>query len=495
MKTIKTVAGVLKRTPTVATLLALFGVGYVGHHTNWTIPSAKALFGGPTEKRDDWCMDHGVPESSCVICRGLAVSSTPPSALAKQSESESDEVAEAAEKSERENSLGQGEAGSSSNGEKKLPIVQLASGDVLRLTGVQKSKVELRPFEEIVTANAEVRYDMKRYAQITARVSGVVGAVISEGQRVTKGDLLGLLDGAEVGRLKAEFLQAAAQMEVRSKALDRSRVSVEKRFGTEAELQEAQASLRDAQIRLFNARQALINLGLPAPDLKPGQIPGESELQFLGLPKAITESLDPARTTANLVPIVSPFDGVVVSRMHVAGEAVEAGKVLFVVADTSRMWIVVDLPLNELGCVRLGNELEFTAEGLQGAPVGGKITWISTEVDERTRTVQVRAEVDNGSGLLFAHMFGRVQIKVRKSDASLVVPKSAVQRFNGLQVVFVQANDEVFETRRVAVGAESDGLIEIASGVSLGETVATAGSYVLAAQLNRGKLGAGCTDD
>lgn len=484
----------IKSIPTLVTLLALAGVGYLGHHTGWKIPSAKALFGGEDEASDDWCMDHGVPESSCLICRGFRVSGTPPSVLAKQGESESNKASEDEQKKSDRNGEENNATGTTEG--KKLPAVQLATADVLRLAGVETGKVESRSMDEIVSANAEVRYDMTRYAQIAARTSGLVIAVQSEvGQRVAKGDVLAVIDAAEVGRLKAEFLQAAAQLEVRSKAMERSRVSVEKRIGTEAEFQEAQASLREAQIRLYNTRQALINLGLPAPELKPGQVPRENELQFLGLRANIAESLNPSQATANLMPIVSPLDGTVISRALVAGEAVEAGKALFTVADTSHMWVIADLPMNELGCVKLGHELEFMAEGLQGEPVRGRVSWISTEVDERTRTVQVRADVDNSDGRLFAHMFGRVRITVRKSEASLVVPKSAVQGLNGSHVVFVRANDEVFETREVAVGVENDGFIEIVSGVPLGATVATAGSYVLAAQLNRGKLGAGCTDD
>lgn len=489
MKSRGLVSSLRKGTPTVLTLLALAGIGYLGHHTGWTIPSAKALFGGDSEKTDDWCMDHGVPESACVICRGFPVTSTAPSILAKQAETDGGAASERVETDKDEEA-------SPSSGEKKFPAVQLASGEVLRLAGVETGKVESKPFSETVSANAELRYDMTRYAQIVARVSGLVLTVRAEvGQRVATGDVLALVDSAEVGRLKAELLQAAAQVDVRSKAAERSRVAVEKRFGTDAELQEAQAAFREAQIRSYNARQALINFGLPVPELKPGEIPSEADLQLLGLPKSIAESLDPGTTTANLSPIVSPLEGVVVSRSLVAGEAVEAGKSLFAVADTRRMWVVADLPLNEVARVKLGQDLEFTAEGLQGEPVRGRVSWISTEVDERTRTVQVRADIENPDGRLFANVFGRARITVRKSEASLVVPKNAVQTQDGSHVVFVRANDEVFETREVALGAETDGFVEILTGVFPSETVATTGSYVLAAQLNRGKLGAGCTDD
>ncbi|GMU82416.1 MAG: hemolysin D [Planctomycetota bacterium] len=384
-----------------------------------------------------------------------------------------------------------------SNGEgaaKRTPV-QLASPEALAGAGIRTAPSTQREMKEFIEANAEVRYDTTRYAQVATRVPGSVVLVRAEvGGKVARGDVMALVDAAEVGRLKAELLQAAAQVEVRTKGLERSRVSVEKRFGTEAERQEADAALKEAQIRLFNACQALINLGLPAPEVEAGSLPSERELQLLGLPESIARELDPARTTANLIPIIAPLDGIVVSRSVVPGEVVEAAKPLFAVANTQRMWVVADVSVNEIPRLHLGQELTFLADGW-GEPCAGPIAWISTEVDEKTRTVQVRADVVNDKGCLLAHMFGRARIAVRVSGSAVVVPSSAVQWLGDGNVVFVRANSEVFQTRNVRVGVNADGFTELLTGVSTGEEVATDGSYVLAAQLNRGKLGAGCTDD
>ncbi|MCU0294364.1 MAG: TolC family protein, partial [Thermoanaerobaculaceae bacterium] len=78
-----------------------------------------------------------------------------------------------------------------------------------------------------------------------------------------QGDVLALVDAAEVGRAKTEILQAAAQVDVKEKTFDRIKASTEKGLRTQAELLEAEASLREARGRLSSAEQALINLGLP----------------------------------------------------------------------------------------------------------------------------------------------------------------------------------------------------------------------------------------
>lgn len=501
-KTRSTISRILRGAPTALTLLVLAGVGYLGHRIDWKISSIRSVLGSAEETTDDWCMDHGVPESSCLICRGLAVSSTPPTEQVRLRQlgsaagaSEGKKETQRAEKETSEESEAPAlEPSNSENAPERAPV-QLSSPEALAGAGIKTAPSTRREMKEFIEANAEVRYDTTRYAQVSTRVPGTVALVRAEvGGKVARGDVMALVDAAEVGRLKAELLQAAAQVEVRTKSLERSRVSVEKRFGTEAELQEADAELKESRIRLFNARQALINLGLPAPDIEAGSLPSERELQLLGLPESIAHELDPARTTANLIPIIAPLDGIVVSRSVVPGEVVEAAKPLFAVANTERMWVVADVSVNEIPRLHLGQELTFLADGW-GEPCTGPIAWISTEVDEKTRTLQVRADVVNDKGCLLAHMFGRARIAVRVSDKAVVVPSSAVQWLGDGNVVFVRANSEVFQTRNVLVGVNADGFTEVLSGVSMGEEVATDGSYVLAAQLNRGKLGAGCTDD
>src|SRR6185369_12059412 len=111
---------------------------------------------------------------------------------------------------------------------------------------------------------------------------------------------------------------------------------------------------------------------------------------------------------------------------------------------------------------------------------------------EKTRMVQVRAELPNPDGRLLAHAFGRAKIGVRSTPKAMVVPEDAVQPDGSSFLVFVRLNAEVFRPRVITIGARSGGYIEVQSGLSPGEMIATAGSYFLAAQANRGKLGAGC---
>src|SRR5262249_1373119 len=153
------------------------------------------------------------------------------------------------------------------------------------------------------------------------------------GDAVKEGEVLALVDAAEVGRTKAEFLQACAQFNLKSKTWDSFQKALAAGAVPEAKYRQAETPLTEPRIRLLSAQQGLINLGFPVAD----HLKGLSEdklalqLQFLGLPQILTANLNPKKTTANLLPITSPLDGVIVSREVVAGEVVDTAKLLFMI--------------------------------------------------------------------------------------------------------------------------------------------------------------------
>ncbi|MBX3362012.1 MAG: efflux RND transporter periplasmic adaptor subunit [Phycisphaeraceae bacterium] len=250
----------------------------MGHRTGWKIPAASEVFGGGKESREDWCGEHGVPESTCMICRGLKANSVPPSQQRKGG------VATTAAPEPEVEQVGT----------KKRPAVQLATGEIAARAGIEVQPAAVKPVDETVEANAEVSFDLSRYAQVAPRLPGTVALMrVQPGQRVKRGDVLALVDAVEVGRVKAELLQAAAQIVSRQRALDRIRSSTEAGFRNQADVATAEAELKEASIRLFNARQSLVNLGLPTPATAEGEIPDEHDVLHLGLPEPVLAEARP----------------------------------------------------------------------------------------------------------------------------------------------------------------------------------------------------------
>jgi RND family efflux transporter MFP subunit len=253
---------------------------------------------------------------------------------------------------------------------------------------------------------------------------------------------------------------------------------------------------------LLSAQQALLNLGLPVNIEQLRGLPEEElfeQLRWLGVPRQLAGALDAQEMTANLLPVRAPMGGIIVARQSVAGEVVNATRVLFQLADTGRMWLTLSIPLEEAGKLALGQPVCFRPDGSR-SEVSGKLAWISTTADQQTRMVTARAELPNPQGQLRNETFGAGRIILREEQEAIAVPNEAVHWEGCCHIVFVRDKGyfdgrdrpKVFHVRTVRLGARSDKFTEIIAGVLPGEVVATKGSDVLRAELLKNNLGEGC---
>jgi cobalt-zinc-cadmium efflux system membrane fusion protein len=494
-------------------LAALGGLAYWGHHTGWTLPKFSDLSGTGAAEPDDWCKEHGVPESECVECNPELMPKGKTFGWCKthgvsDCPHEHPEVAEVrptpkvteADLARAERALAFAERPENSS-KCKLHVrrIQFASKEAFEKTGVEVAPVWRAPVVEAVTANGEVLYDQTGVARLSARVPGTVWWVPKQvGEPVKRGEVLALVDAVEVGRAKAELVQAIANLNLKTRIFANLRSA--SGAVPERQIQEAEAAQNEAQVRLHTAQQALMNLGLAVElddvkDLRAEEL--TRRVRFLGLPEKVIKTLETKATTANLLPVVAPLDGVVVSREVVAGEVVDSTKVLFVVADVSRMWLTLSVRLEDARLIALGQPVRFRPDGGR-EEVSGKVTWKSTSVDERTRTVKVRADLDNPEARLHANAFGTGRVILREEKDAIVVPNESVHWEGCCHIVFVRDKDfleegapKVFHVRKIRPGAKDEKQTEVIAGVLPGEVVATRGSGVLRAELLKNNLGAG----
>lgn len=372
--------------------------------------------------------------------------------------------------------------------------VRFASVEAMEKSGIKTATVTKHKMSQAIVANGIIDYDRLRMAHLATRAPGIVWKVYRRiGDSVRKGEVLGLVDAVDVGRAKAEFLQALRSLQLKTDTLEREKRADASGSVPERTLRESEAAVAEARIRLFSAQQALANLGLAIRTDEVKTLSDErltAHLRFLGLPESITQTLDPAATTANLLPLVAPFEGVVIYSNMVEGEVVNSTPPQFTVADLRRLWVMLDVRQEEIARLRNGQRITFRTDGAPGVEATGMVSWISTEVDEKTRTVRVRAEVQNDQGQLRARSFGTGRIVVVEEMDATVVPSAAVQWKGSNSLVFVQQSDGLsFEPRPVRLGLSDGEYTEIVDGVRLGEIVATTGSHMLNAQLRRNETG------
>lgn len=364
----------------------------------------------------------------------------------------------------------------------------------LAKAGIEVTSVERSPIQEELTANAIVEYDQNARAQLSSRAPGYVWKVVRRvGEQVKKGEVLVVIDSAVVGESKADLLQEVVLLDLKNahyKRLREIQDGVAGRVVLEAEME-----VRLAEIKARNAAQKLVNLGLPLNFEELQAIPVDQRakyLQFLGIPSSLTEKLDPKTATANLIPLFAPFDGILIGHEICMGESVSVDTPFLEMADIRQMWVMMEIRKEFAGQIQIGQPVRFDADGVAGT-VSGKVDWISSEVDPKTRTLRARAQVlnpmvkmdDDMEGerlLLRANSYGTGKIRIRDSMTALVVPREAVQFTGSTSFVFVKETNG-FKRVDVEIGVVLEDQVEVLKGLKEGDVVATTGSHVLKAEM------------
>ncbi|WP_339735584.1 efflux RND transporter periplasmic adaptor subunit [uncultured Gimesia sp.] len=496
-------------------LSAFTVVFYFGHHYDWKVPKFAELTGSAKNLVADWCEEHSVPESKCVECDPTLMPRGPdyewcpehgvhncPLHHPDVAELKETPVVLADDRKRAARALALHDR-KENNSECKVykTRIQFASVESVRQAGVDVELVERQSIVESVSGSGEILYDPTRLAGLASRVPGTVWLVQKNvGDQVQKGELLAIVDATQVGEIKIRLLKALTEEQLQQENVLRLRKARDIVPGKL--VLTAEATYKKARAEVVSAEQMLRNLGLPA-DVK--ILRGLSErdamnrLRFLGIPDAFQSRLSAEVRTANLLPIYSSINGVVVDRAVTPGEVVDPSRILFRVADMSQMWLTLNIPLEHMEQLAIGQTVRFRADGSRHE-VESKLDWISTSTDQQTRMVQVRAVLPNLKGRLRNETFGTGEVILRQEPNAIVIPTGASHWEGCCQVVFVRDkhyfdspdSPKVFHVRSVRLGASNNNYTEVISGVLPGEVIATAGSDVLRAQLLKNNLGEGC---
>ena len=122
----------------------------------------------------------------------------------------------------------------------------------------------------------------------------------------------------------------------------------------------------------------------------------------------------------------SPVDGVLMKKNIVIGARVMPGDEIYRLADVSNVWVMADVPEQDIGRVKPGDDAKITVRAYPGEKFMGKIAFILPELKIETRTAQVRIELANPDNKLLHQMFADVTIASGGSDPVLAIPTSAV---------------------------------------------------------------------
>jgi Cu(I)/Ag(I) efflux system membrane fusion protein len=211
----------------------------------------------------------------------------------------------------------------------------------------------------------------------------------------------------------------------------------------------------------------------------------ERRLRNLDFPAGQLDRLRRGGEASRTVTLLAPASGVVLEKMAVEGMRFMPGELLYRIADLSTVWVVAELPEQDLSAVAVGQKALVTLRARPEHPLEGRITFVYPTVSPDTRTGKVRVEIKNPAGELKTDMYASVELTaaVGAPDA-LTVPNSAVIDSGTRQVVLVERGEGRFEPRPVRLGARADGYVEVLEGVQEGERVVVTANFLIDAESN-----------
>lgn len=365
------------------------------------------------------------------------------------------------------------------------------SENALKLAEIETTPVLRKAVTMSIRLTGKVAYDETLVRSITSRVSGRIDKMYIDfsGVKVRKGEKLVLLYSPELLSAQKELLGAYSLMSS---------------FGKD----ENSESARSARKTFESSRKKLLLLGIT-----------EEQIDELLAGKNISEQLA----------IHSSIDGIVLEKNRLEGEYVEAGTEIYKVADLSKVWVVLDAYEPDVSFLKINDEVRFTTESYADSQFKGMISFIDPVLDEKTRTVGVRVNVQNPDRKLKPGMFVRADIDLIKEggnkrivhkevykwtcpmhpeviksspgncpicgmtlektkitvpivsspspDLYLLIPASAPLITGKRAVVYVKIKNNLFEGREIELGQKAGDYYIVKSGLKEGEDIVVRGNF------------------
>jgi membrane fusion protein, copper/silver efflux system len=308
------------------------------------------------------------------------------------------------------------------------------------MANVATMEAKTESLNKEINAVGIVQYDQSRQARVTAWAAGRIERlnVNSVGAMVSKGRPVAELYSPDLVASEQEYLLAL-------KSRDQLKNSP------------LPSIAQNGDGLVASARQRLMLLGVKQSQIAELERSGKADIR---------------------IAIYTPFSGVVIEKMVEQGQYVNAGEVLFNIADLSSVWVEVEVYENELSNIHVGQQVEIRSQSFPESLFTGRIAFIYPFLDPKTRTIKARVQLANPGLKLKPDMFVNAIIRVPFAP-QIVVPVTALIDTGKRQVVWVESSPGMFEPRTVEVGQQSGDKVQILSGLSPGDKVAVSGAYLI----------------
>ncbi len=365
-------------------------------------------------------------------------------------------------------------------------VAEPATPERVRLTaaaiaeaGITTWKVQVVDLSHLLSLNGSVGYDENRLLHVAANVKGrVVSIPVDLGARVKAGDSLLVIESVDLGRTREEFVKELSGFNVSARAYERAKKLVEANAISAGEFQAREGDYLSKKAAVASAERTL-------------HLYGDSDEAVARLRDEAGAQSHSAADGATLT-LRAPFAGRVIDRKVTPGALFEALQPLMTVADLGTVWVFINAYEKDLSLLHEGLPVTLRTDAYPQETFHGRVDFLGSVVDPQTRSVRVRATVENPAGKLRQGLFVKAQLDVPKPQSEarpiVAVPQAALQTLEGRSTVFVEIEPGVFARHHVEVGHSFEGFTEILAGIKAGDVVATEGSFVLKSEFAKASL-------
>ena len=327
--------------------------------------------------------------------------------------------------------------------------------------GIQLALVEVGAVTKSAYYPAKVTVNTDRQAHVSPAFSGYVEKVNVElGQRVVKGQALATLMVPDLVDQQANLQIVQANLELARQDYERERQLLSQGISAKQDYQRAYNTYKQAQIQVQASKSRLSAFGA-------------------------------ALGSNGRYVLTAPISGIISKKDLVVGENVQLANQLFIIDQLDQLWLEFIAPSADLSAIGLNQQIEF--KSLQtGNLFKAQIQSLNTEADLQTGRLQVRAKILSSATELRPNLMVNVQLQQAGSSQALRILKSAIQKVEGKDVVFVASEHDQnieFKAQPVVLGQISGNAewVEVQSGLTQGQQYAAQGSFLLKSELEKGE--------
>lgn len=348
------------------------------------------------------------------------------------------------------------------------PVAEQHSDRLAQSSQIETAVIDVKSVQPELILSGKVAYGEDRYSKVSSPLQGRVVEVRAHlGDRVKVGDTLLIIDSPDITQAYSEFVKEASELEFATRGYELAKELYQTKALALKDLKQAENELIKARAEFRRSKERLLSLRIPT-----------IELDKPLAQQRITSRFD----------MKSPLSGTVVERTVTPGQSVgpDAGQVLFTVADLDRLQVVADVYERDLALVKVSQVARVNVEAYPDADFGAVVASIGDVVDPNTRTIKVRAWVDNQDHRLKPEMFARLRLDIGDANPFLTIPKEAVVEVDGKYFVYLVESPDKYVKREVRVSNVSSNMVRVLQGLSPGQRIVTKGAVLVKGQEVKG---------